>query len=118
MKGFAMDETGDVVILNNEIPLVVGTALVQQKVKNVLGTKLKEWFFDWDEGINHDNMLGKNIDEDMIRYEVEQGLHQVDSTFTITDFSCEIDKKSRTAIVKFNAVASSGEEVGGEYTWA
>ena len=117
MKGFAMDESGDVVIQHNEIPLVSGAELALQKVKNVLGTKLKEWFFDWDEGIDRDSLMGKGSNEDLFRYEVERGLLQVDSTFSVTEFSCQIDKASRKATVKFKAVSSSGEEVGGDYTW-
>lgn len=118
MKGFALDENGDVLIENGEISIVVGESLVQQKVTTVLRTKLKEWFFDWEQGIDHDNLLGKNVNAELARYEIERGLLQVDSTFTITDFTYEVDKATRTAKITFKAQTENGEKAGGEYTWA
>lgn len=118
MKGFALDENGDVLIENNEISIVVGDGLVQQKVQSVLRTNLKEWFFDWEEGVDFNSLLGKNKGEELARYEIARGLSQVDSTFVITEFSYEVDTAKRTAKIAFKAQTESGTEVGGEYTWA
>ena len=118
MKGFALDAKGDLLIENNEISLVTGESLTQQKVATVLQTNLGEWFFDLEQGIDRNNLLGKDINEELVRYEVERGLLQVDSTFNVTEFSYEFDRKARTAKVTFRAQTENGEEVGGEYTWA
>ena len=59
MKGFALDSNGDVKIKNGEIQMVIGTELTRQTVQSVLGTNKGEWFINWDEGINFDNILGK-----------------------------------------------------------
>lgn len=121
MKSFALDANGDVLMENNQISIVVGDSLLQQKVWTVLRTNLKEWFFDWEQGIDFDNMLGKAPADEMAqqaRYEIERGLAQVDSTFTITEFAYEMDHDTRKAKVTFKAQTASGEEVGGEYTWA
>ena len=112
-----MDNKGDVLIENNEISIVVGEKLTQQKVRTVLLTNLKEWFFDWEQGINRENLLGKSTNEELARYEVERGLLQVDSTFTITEFTYEVDGPARKAKITFKARTEKGEEVGGEYTW-
>lgn len=117
MKGFALDENSDLLIENNEISLVVGDSLLQQKVQTVLRTNLQEWFFDWDQGIDFDNLNGKNTNAELVRYEIERGLAQVDETFAITEFAYEVDKASRQAKVTFKARTESGEEAGGEYTW-
>lgn len=117
MKGFALDESGDVLIENGEISIVVGESLIQQKVTTVLRTKLREWFFDWSEGIDHDNLLGKNTNEELARYEISRGLSQVDSSFTITEFTYEVDRATRTAKIRFKAKNQDGDEVGGEYSW-
>lgn len=117
MKGFALDENGDVLIENNEISIVVGASLLQQKVWTILHTNLGEWFFDPDEGIDFGNLLGKNISEELVRYEIERGLAQVDSTFVITEFTFDVDKADRKAKVTFRAQTKNGEEVGGEYVW-
>ena len=117
MIGFALDETGDVVVENNQISIVVGDSLLQQKVNTVLQTNLKEWFFDWDEGVDFDNLIGKGTNEELAQFEIERGLAQVDSTFTITEFTYEVDRAKRKAIISFKAQTESGEEVGGEFTW-
>lgn len=117
MKGFALDDSGDLLIENNEISIVVGESLIQQKVTNVLHTNLKEWFFDWEQGVDYGNLLGKNTNGELAQYEIERGLRQVDSTFTITEFTYEVDRAARTARIAFRAQTESGNEVGGEYTW-
>lgn len=115
--GFAVDDRGDVVIENNAISIVTGSELIRQKVWAILQTNLKEWFFDWEQGIDFNNLLGKGINEDIVRYEIERGLRQVDDTFEITDFAFAENRSSRTATVTFKARTSTGDEVGGEYTW-
>lgn len=44
---------------NHQIEMVEGAELTCQKIKTVLGTNKGEWFFDEEEGINFDNILGK-----------------------------------------------------------
>lgn len=117
MKGFALDSSGDVLIENNEISIAVGDSLLQQKVWAILHTNLGEWFFDWDEGVDFNNLLGKDTNEELVRYEIERGLAQVDSTFTITEFAYDVDRVERKATVTFKAQTQSGEVVGGEFTW-
>jgi hypothetical protein len=112
-----LDENGDVLIENNEISIVVGESLLQQKVTTVLQTNLKEWFFDWEQGIDHSNLTGKGTNKELAKYEIEKGLLQVDSTFTITEFAYEVDRAARQAKITFKAQTEAGEEVGGEYTW-
>lgn len=118
MKGFALDQNGDVLIENNQISIANGNSLLQQKVWSVLRTNLGEWFFNWDEGVDFDNLLGKGINEELVRYEIERGLLQVDSTFTITEFTYNADRIERKSVVYFKAHTQNGEEVGGEIEWA
>lgn len=118
MQGFALDDKGDVLIENNEISIVVGDSLIQQKVWTTLHTNQGEWFFDRGQGIDFDNLLGKNINEELVRYEIEKGLAQVDASFTITEFAYTVDSKNRIAQVTFRAKTEKGEEAGGEIKWA
>lgn len=118
MHDFALDHNGDVLIENNEISIVVGDDLLHQKVLTVMRTNLGEWFFDWEHGIDFDNLIGKSTSEELARYEVERGLLQVDNTFKITEFSYSADKVARQAKVSFKAINESGEEVGGDIEWA
>lgn len=62
MKGFALDENGDLLIINNEIVMIHGTDLLRQKVETVLNTNKGEWSLNVEEGINFSNILGKNTE--------------------------------------------------------
>lgn len=118
MKGFALDEHGDVLIENNQISIVTGDELLRQKVMTVLKTNLQEWFFDWEQGIDFNNLLGKGVNEELARYEIERGLRQVDRTFELTEFVYSVDQTLRRATIAFKAQVASGAEVGGEIDWA
>lgn len=59
MKGFALDERGDLIIENGVIQMVHGTDLTTQTLKSVLSTQKGEWFFNQDEGIEINEILGK-----------------------------------------------------------
>ena len=117
MKGFAMDETGDIVVKHNVIQMVSEDELLRQKVKNVIHTNIGEWFLNEYEGIRFHNLLGKGVLEDYVRAEIVSGLKQVDSTFQLAYFVCDIDNSSRKLTVEFKAQNGDGAEVEGEYTW-
>ena len=59
IKGFALNEHGDVLIESGAIRMVQGAELTKQTIKSVLGTQKGEWFLNWEEGINHNAILGK-----------------------------------------------------------
>lgn len=113
MKGFALDDSGDVIIENNKIKMVSGTELIRQTVQTVLGTNKNEWFLNTDEGINFDSLLGKKKDDEIIRNEIIQGLQQVDDSFVLETFNCDFDRKNRKLVIDFEAKNSDGETVSG-----
>lgn len=117
MKGFALDENGDLMIENGQISTVSASELLKQKVWAVLHTNLREWFFDWDQGIDFRNILGKGTNAELARFEVERGLAQVDDSLEITEFSYTEDRSKRKAKIVFKAQTQSGEEVGGAFEW-
>ena len=59
IKGFALDDKGDLIIESGNIQMVHGTELTKQTIKTVLGTQKGEWFLNWSEGIDHNSILGK-----------------------------------------------------------
>lgn len=59
IKGFAVNDKGDVIIESGNIQMVYGSELTKQTIKTVLGTQKGEWFLNWEEGIDHNNILGK-----------------------------------------------------------
>lgn len=57
------------------------------------------------------------MDENVIKSEIEQGVAQVDSSLTITDFSCNIDKEKRILNVFFTAKNANNETVKIQKNW-
>ena len=105
MKGFLLDENGDIVIAKEksgkQIQMVEGNDLIAQKIMTVLGTNIGEWFLDDTEGIDFDFIIGKGITEDMLMTQIYSGVHQVSESFYVSDFNVDIDKKTRTATISF-----------------
>lgn len=100
MKGFLLDASGDIVIQNNEIQMAYGLELTMQTIKSVLLTKTGEWFLDWDEGIDRDLILGqKQVDNEAVKFVVQEGLSQVDENLIIDKLSCDYDKTTRKLFV-------------------
>ena len=58
IKGFAIKD-GDLLIESGNIQMAHGTELTKQTIKTVLGTQKGEWFLNWEEGIDHNTLLGK-----------------------------------------------------------
>lgn len=117
MKGFMLDDNGDVLIKNGQIQMIDGNELLRQTIQSVIGTNKGEWVLNRDEGITFSFILGKGNTEDVIRHEIEKGLKQVDDTFIITSFEMNVDKDTRKATITFKAVNSTGDEIDGTNTY-
>ena len=115
MKGFMLDDTGDVVIKSGAVQMVNGNELLKQTIKTILGTNKGEWPLNPDEGIAFSNVLGKGISEELIMEEIQQGLTQVDEELTLTNFT--MSNVGRKYKITFTAQNSAGEEVSGEATY-
>lgn len=111
MKCFSINNIGDVIIKNNKILMTSDNELMQQKIQKILSTNKGEWFANSDEGISFQNILKKNVTEEEIKSEILGGLMQIDSSFILTDFSMELDPKTRILKVTFSATNSDGETV-------
>lgn len=111
MKGFALDSNGDLLIEGNRISMISGEDLIRQTVQTVLGTNKGEWSLNIDEGIDFSNILGKKKSDDIIKNEILQGLLQIDESFVLDSFSCEIDKINRKLVISFTARNGDGETV-------
>lgn len=115
MKGFHLDNKGDVVIKNGDIEMIDGNELLRQTVEKVMSTNNGEWFLNEDEGINYHVILTKSPDEDAVRAEIVDALLQVDETFILQSFSMK--RVERTLKIKFSATNDDGDEVGGEVAY-
>ena len=104
MKGFALNERGDVLIENGVVQMVHGDDLTKQTIKTVLDTQKGEWFLNWDEGINHNEILGKrSVEDDVIKAEMQDGVSQVDENLVVSDLETDFDSRTRKLQIHFTA---------------
>ena len=87
MKCFALDESGDVVLNQNDIQMAQGTDLIMQKIRQVLRTNRGEWSFDEKEGIPVRKILKKNPNIAMIRDYVRSVIDQVDGSLQTVSYT-------------------------------
>ena len=112
-RGFKLDEAGDIIVSKTgKITFTSGKDLKRQTIETVLQTNRGEWFLNPDEGINFRAILGKNVKEEIVRDEVQQGIHQVQENLNITSFSMELDEK-RHLKVEFEASNNKESIEGG-----
>lgn len=94
MKGFAVDEYGDVIIKKSDIQLTCDMDLLIQKIRQVLRTNRGEWWLDPKEGIPVQKVLRKNPNTAMIRDYVRIAIAQVDKSLEMP--RCDITTEGRT----------------------
>lgn len=106
MKGFAIDEYGDVIIERNDIQLACDMELLIQKIRQVLSTNRGEWWLDPKEGIPVQKVLRKNPNTAMIRGYVRIAIAQVDKSLEMT--RCDITAEGRTLKIIFDVLGPNG----------
>lgn len=118
MQGFKI-KNGDIVIgrksentispNGNQIQLIEGNELIAQKLLIALSTNIGECFWNESLGINYGFIIGKGITEDMLRSQIEVGIHQVDKNMFLSQFHAEFDKVKRTVKVSFTVENDNGK---------
>lgn len=89
----------DLSITDEAIDMAEDDALFAQKVQAVWSTNRGEWDLDPSEGIDFHVILKKNPDRDEIREELQAALETVSSSAHIVEFSMDIDKETRRAVI-------------------
>ena len=116
IKSFSLDSNGDVEIKNNKIVIANAQELIVQKIQKMLSTNKNEWFDNSNEGINLRELSGKNVDEEIVKSNILEGILQIDSSFMLTAFDMNIDKATRKLNVSFTATNAQNETVNVETT--
>lgn len=110
MRTWALQD-GDLQLSDGQIAWIDGREELAQAVRIRLGTRLGEYFFAPDMGLDHEQMVGKQVDEDTIREAVMRCLMDEPRIQSVEDVEVKRDKHSRTAQVRLVMTSSEGEEV-------
>ena len=110
MRTWALQD-GDLQLSDGQIAWIDGREELTQAVRIRLGTRLGEYFFAPDMGLDHERMVGKQVDEDTIREAIMRCLMDEPRIQSVEDVEVTRDKHSRTAQVHLVMTSSEGEEV-------
>ena len=108
MKNFMLDNNGDVVIENGKIQMVDGIDLKKQTFRQVIATKIGEWKYNTDEGMNFAVLLKKHYNVDAIEEAIEAAVRQVDEDAEVREFECKVT--GRTAEISF-IIVTEGQDI-------
>lgn len=112
MKGFKLDQYGDVVITDGKIEMVEGIELVAQTLRHVLGTNLGEWEFEEKEGIDFYAILTKNPNYDLIQDTINTAVRYTEDKLSVEietgDYGFEVEGRHLTISLPFS-VAGLGD---------
>lgn len=103
MKDFQLDENHDILIQTCDIPYVSGKQQEIQKIQQVLGTKLGEWKYNSNEGLDFDALLQKHPDQNRIREAVQNALFEIDENYVLQECSYSVEDK----VIQIKASAES-----------
>ncbi len=107
MKGFAIDEKGDVLFEKDDIKMENSTVLLTQKIRQILSTNRGEWWLNEKEGVPVQKMLKKNPNTAQIKDYVRSAIAQVDSTLQM--IRCDIAVEGRRMKIAFAVSGAGGE---------
>ena len=93
------DRPHDLSITDNVIDMAEDGELFAQKIQAVWSTNRGEWSLNKEEGIDMHLILGKRLDRDAIRAELEEALEKIRPTASIVEFGMETDRKTRHAVI-------------------
>jgi hypothetical protein len=104
---------GDLV-LNEQGDIVLSNSIVQKiniRIKWFLG----EWPFDESQGYDwYETVFVKNPDEDEIKRLIEEAILSVDDVQNVESVEMTVDKKKRTALIKWKANAKDEQTIESE----
>lgn len=103
----------------NDLKLIKGTFLivedeqeVAQSLDALLSIRKGEFVLDEHVGMDHDNLLGKNVNFDEIRDDIIEALSQDERVELVDDVI--ISAENRNALITFNAKLIDDQEVSEE----
>lgn len=106
MRGFELDEHGDVVLRGGDIACIENGDLLAQTLRQHITQNQGEWWLNPRQGIAFGRLLGKNPNPDLVRCEIQQALLQLDEGLLVDEF--ETRRDGRRLQVRFTAKTRAG----------
>jgi phage baseplate assembly protein W len=112
MKAPLIDSNGDLVMKNGEIQMIEGDQELAQSVESILKTRQGEFFMNTEFGLNRNNLLGKQADQDAAHDDIVEAIAQEERIATVDDIAFADDRSSRSRTVSLSMTkADDGETI-------
>lgn len=109
MTDIALDASGDLIILEGQIPLLGTTQeFVEQRIQISLRTISGDWFKDINFGIPRELLFAKGT-EGMLNAAIIDIINETPGIQKITEFDSSVDVRTRIYTASFTAITDSGE---------
>ncbi|PZL78256.1 DUF2634 domain-containing protein [Enterococcus plantarum] len=109
MKDFLLSSSGDVSIMD-DIEMVSGENELAQSVHSILSMKLGEFCLEKETGLDTENMLGKNYNEEYLKQDISWAItDQEKRIVSVSDI--EISKTNRNLSIRIKMIATSEKEI-------
>lgn len=111
MRSLKLDDTGDLVMENNELVFINGVDEIKQCLRQILRTNTNEWFLDPTLGFDRYTVLGqKTFNEEDVREALVNAIEQEPRIETVENIEINFDDRKRELHIRFVAIAD-GEEI-------
>ncbi|NGP45960.1 hypothetical protein G4V62_13760 [Bacillaceae bacterium SIJ1] len=111
MKALNVDETGDLVLVDNQLTEVAEKEEIRQRFRDTLKTNKNEWFLDPLEGLDYSVVQGKDVDTEYVQDALDDVAEQVEEVDRIKNLTLESDRSKRTLSIFFIVVLTNGDEL-------
>ena len=74
MRSFKINDSGDLVFDSAELVMVDGVDDIKQSARIIIQTRVGEFFFDENMGLERDNLLGKNLDFEFLKQDITHAI--------------------------------------------
>ena len=109
MSDLALDSTGELDLLDNDLYLTTGQDAIVQHIKQRLQTFLEEWFLDTRIGIAYfQQILKKNADPVIIDSILKREIINTPGIIELTSFDLDMDESNRLLTLTFEARSTAG----------
>ncbi|QEO61607.1 DUF2634 domain-containing protein [Bacillus altitudinis] len=103
---------GDFIFKDGELEMIDGDEEIAQAVELILKTRLGEFKLDEFLGVERENLLGKNLDEEEAQYDIIEAIAQEERIATVEDIEFQFDRKTRTSRIKLKLIKEEdGQEL-------
>lgn len=114
ISSLKLDSNGDLDITNNTFNFITNESAVIQNIKSLLSIRKGEWFRNTQTGLSHENLFGKNINEELLRLDIVESISQESFVQSVDEVGISFNNKERKITITFVCTLNDLTNIEGE----